>query len=78
MPHDHAPLPAEHRETIDLWVSDFLDRPASREPAAAVGPDASSVLATFLEAACHRWPERRLVDGSDIISPVCCRCWCSA
>jgi hypothetical protein len=53
-PHDHgAPLSPRTKETVDLWVSDFLERPAAREPAAALGADASDVLATFLEAACH-------------------------
>ena len=53
MVHEHDPVPAHVRDTIDLWVSDFLDRPAAREPAARVGEDASSVLSAFLEAACH-------------------------
>jgi hypothetical protein len=51
--HDHGPPSAEHRDTIELWVSDFLERPAAREPAARVGPDAASALVAFLEAACH-------------------------
>jgi transposase len=41
------------RELMDLWIGDFLDRPAAREPAAALGDRASGVLAAFLEAACH-------------------------
>jgi hypothetical protein len=51
--HDHGPVPAHVRETIDLWVSDFLERPTAAAPAARVGADAPSVLAAFLEAACH-------------------------
>ena len=51
--HGHAPLPPEFRDTIDLWVSDFLDRPAGRAVAGPFGPDAASVLSTFLEGACH-------------------------
>jgi preprotein translocase subunit SecA len=51
--HDHGPVDARTRETIDLWVSDFLDRPAAREVAARAGPAAPDVLATFLEACCH-------------------------
>src|SRR5438477_9964630 len=51
--HGHGSLPPEHRDTIDLWVSDFLDRPAAREPAASVGAEAAQVLTAFLEGACH-------------------------
>lgn len=53
MAHAHAPLPAHVRETIDLWVSDSLDRPAV---AGAVGPlrdHAASALHALMEAACH-------------------------
>jgi hypothetical protein len=53
MAHAHAPLPDDVRSTIDLWVSDSLDRPAVAEAARPWGPDATSVLAAFLEAACH-------------------------
>jgi hypothetical protein len=51
--HAHEPVPHETKETIDLWVSDFLDRPAAKDVAAAVGEEASAVLAAFLEGACH-------------------------
>lgn len=52
--HGHGqPLPAAVRETIDLWVSDFADRPAWREAAAPLGDQAPGVLHAFLEAACH-------------------------
>ena len=51
--HGDEPLPIEVRETIDLWVSDFLDRPAAREGAARLGEDVGQVLASFLEGACH-------------------------
>lgn len=52
--HDHGgPLSPRAKETVDLWVSDFLDRPAAQGPAAAVGEGASDVLTAFLEAACH-------------------------
>lgn len=64
--HDHGPIPPRIRETIDLWVSDFLERPAAREPAARVGPEAASVLAAFLEAACHAGREPADVEGEDV------------
>jgi hypothetical protein len=52
--HAHGqPLSPETRETIDLWVSDFGDRPAYRAAAAPVGEQAPQVLGAFLEAACH-------------------------
>lgn len=51
--HAHDPLPPEHRETVDLWVSDYLDRPHARDLVGRVGPEAASVLSAFLEAACH-------------------------
>jgi hypothetical protein len=51
--HAHAPLPPEHKETVDLWVSDFFDRPAAQEFAASMGGQAPAILASFLEAACH-------------------------
>jgi hypothetical protein len=51
--HSHEPLPPEHREIVDLWVSDFLDRPHAREAVSAVGSEASQVLSTFLETASH-------------------------
>ena len=50
--HGH-PLSPEVRETIDLWVSDFADRPAWRDASAPLGDQAAPVLAAFLEAACH-------------------------
>ena len=49
--HAHDPIPPEHRETVDLWVSDFLDRPHAKDVIGRVGPDASAVLSAFLEAA---------------------------
>ena len=49
----HGPPSPRAKETVDLWVSDFLERPAAREPAAALGADATEVLTAFLEAACH-------------------------
>jgi hypothetical protein len=53
-PHGHdEPLSAHAKETVDLWVSDFLERPAAKEPAASVGADAPDVLTAFLTAACH-------------------------
>ena len=51
--HGHHALSPEFRETIDLWVSDFLDRPAASEPAGRVGQDAQNVLSQFMEGACH-------------------------
>ena len=51
--HGHERPPPEVRERIDLWVSDFLERPAAKDPSARVGESSSSVLAAFLEAACH-------------------------
>jgi hypothetical protein len=51
--HSHDPLPREHQEIVDLWVSDFLDRPHAREAISRVGPEAGQVLSTFLEAASH-------------------------
>jgi hypothetical protein len=52
--HAHGrPLSPQVRETIDLWVSDFGDRPAFREAAGPLGAHAPTVLASFLEAACH-------------------------
>ncbi len=53
MAHAHDPLPSHVRESIDLWVSDSLERPAVREAARPFGEAAASALAAFLEAACH-------------------------
>jgi SEC-C motif-containing protein len=50
---EHTPPPQDVRDTIDLWVSDFLDRPAARDVAARAGPEAQGVLVAFLEACCH-------------------------
>jgi hypothetical protein len=50
---EHGPLSETHRETVERWVSDFLERPAAREPAARLGPDAAQALVAFMEAACH-------------------------
>ena len=49
----HGPLDPRHRETVDLWVSDFFDRPAAAEFAASMGGQAPAILSAFLEAACH-------------------------
>jgi hypothetical protein len=52
MAHEHdAPTP-EVSERIDLWVSDFLDRPAARDAVAALGAEAADVLRAFLSGAC--------------------------
>ncbi len=52
--HDHdAPPPPEVAAQIDLWVSDFLDRPASADVAIPFEGGAAEVLGTFLAAACH-------------------------
>ena len=51
--HDHGPVPDHVRETIENWVSDFLERPSATEPAARVGPQSPAVLVAFMEAACH-------------------------
>ena len=48
------PRPARTRETIDLWVSDFLDRPAARDVAARVGAAAQDVLGAFLDGVLPR------------------------
>jgi len=64
--HSHPPLPVAVRETIDLWVSDFLERPAAREPASAAGPDAPSVLAAFLEGACHGGTAPPDIEGGEV------------
>jgi hypothetical protein len=52
MAHAHDDLPSDVAETIDLWVSDFLDRPASREATEALGEVAGDVLRAFLAGAC--------------------------
>jgi hypothetical protein len=62
--HDHDALPALVRDTIDLWVSDFLDRPAASGPAARVGEAASSVLAGFLTAASDERGPAEISEGS--------------
>lgn len=51
--HSHDPLPRAHQDTVDLWVSDFLDRPHARDVVGRAGRDAALVLSTFLEAASH-------------------------
>ena len=50
--HAHAPLSPEHREIVDLWISDFFDRPHARDVISRAGPDAHAILSTFLEGAC--------------------------
>ena len=64
--HDHGPPPAHIRETIELWVSDFLDRPVATEPAGRVGPHAGAVLVAFLEAACHGDREPADIEGHEV------------
>jgi hypothetical protein len=51
--HGHERPAQRVRETIELWVSDFLDRPAGAASAARAGPESASLLVAFLEAACH-------------------------
>lgn len=50
--HTHGDLPPDVTDTVDLWVSDFLDRPAGRAAAAAVGEAAPDVLAQLVLTAC--------------------------
>jgi hypothetical protein len=64
--HDHGPPPAHVRETIGLWVSDFLDRPVATEPAGRVGPHAGAVLVAFLEAACQGDRKPGDIDGHEV------------
>lgn len=64
--HDHGPLPEALRETIDLWVSDFLDRPAAVEPAGRVGTHASAVLSALLEGACHGRVAPADIEGHEV------------
>lgn len=64
--HAHEPVPPQVRETIELWVSDFLERPAARESAARVGPDAPALLVTFLEAACHGGTEPADIEAGEV------------
>lgn len=45
-------MPHPHRDTIEHWVSDFMDTPAAREHASVVQEYAPEVLVRFLEAAC--------------------------
>jgi hypothetical protein len=63
---DHAPVPPHVRETIELWVSDFLDRPQGQEAATRVGPNAPAILASFLDAACHGGKEPGDVEETDV------------
>jgi hypothetical protein len=63
---ESGPLPPHVRETIDLWISDFFDRPAAAAPAAGVGDGAAPLLATFLEAACHGGKEPAEIEESDV------------
>lgn len=62
--HSHGDLPAPVRETIDLWVSDFFDRPAAAAPAGRVGEAAATVLSTFLEVACDARGPSELSEGA--------------
>jgi hypothetical protein len=50
--HEHGELPSDVAETVDLWVSDFLDRPAAKDAIAALGEGAADVLRAFLAGAC--------------------------
>ncbi len=50
--HTHGHLPSDVTDTVDLWVSDFLDRPAGRTAAAAVGEAAQDVLTQLIVTAC--------------------------
>lgn len=50
--HAHGDLPSDVQDTIDLWVSDFLDRPAGQAAAAAVGEPAQAVLTQLVATAC--------------------------
>ena len=50
--HTHGDLPSDVTDTVDLWVSDFLDRPAGRAAAAAVGEAAPDVLTQLVVTAC--------------------------
>jgi hypothetical protein len=63
--HDPEPPPQDVRDTIDLWVSDFLDRPASRDVAARAGPEAQGVLVAFLEGCCHGGKKPADVEAAD-------------
>jgi hypothetical protein len=54
------------RETIDLWVSDFLERPTATGPAARVGAEAAAVLAQFLEGACHGGKSPAEIEGTEV------------
>ncbi len=64
--HEHEPLPDSVRETIDLWVSDFAERPAAVEPLARVGTHGLEVLASFLGAACHGGVEPPDIEGGEV------------
>ncbi len=64
--HHHGPVPDHVRETIDNWVSDFLERPSAEESAAKVGPQAPAVLAQFLGAACHGTTEPADIEGNEV------------
>ncbi len=59
-------MPPEFRDTIDLWVSDFLDRPTARAVALPFGPDAGAVLTTFLEGACHAGTAPADLEASEV------------
>jgi hypothetical protein len=62
----HGPLPDSVRETIDLWVSDFLDRPAARTAADRVGEHGGAIASAFLEAACHGGKEPSEIAVEDV------------
>ncbi|MDJ0974635.1 MAG: SEC-C metal-binding domain-containing protein [Planctomycetota bacterium] len=64
--HDHGPLPPHLQETIELWVSDFLERPAAAEPAGRVGTNAGPVLVAFFEGACHGGTPPADIEGHDV------------
>ncbi len=64
--HDHGSVPHHVRETIELWVSDFLERPAAEEPAARVGSNAAAVLVAFMEGACHGGVAPADIEGNEV------------
>ncbi len=64
--HDHGALSQETRETIERWVSDFMERPAASSGAGRIGPAAPDVLASFLEGACHSGHAPADIDAHDV------------
>ncbi len=64
--HAHDPLPPDVRDTIDLWISDFVERPAAAEHVARVGRDAPSILVAFMEGACHAGAAPAAIEGGEV------------